>query len=339
MIELAMPIAFCWLYWFQTQAGGLLLEQFRFPAFLSGYESTATKVFATHAILVVLMTAATFIDFDEQTIPDAITIPGTILALVLASISPGYFLPTSMIDGAALQVVPTTFDSPWFQPGRWMEIDGLWVGLAIWSLWCFALADWRWSSAVARRRGIRRAVNHFVNGLFHYGYWRLLAMIWVLGVVGIVWVWNVHGSSWLGLFSALLGLAVGGGVIWSIRIVASWALHMEAMGFGDVTLMAMIGSFLGWQAAVLAFFLSPFAAIVIVLVRFVITRDTYTPFGPYLCAATIWTILWWDRLYRGWFAEHLLLMGPVLLWLSAMMLGLMAVMLFVWRHIKARLFS
>ncbi len=123
-------------------------------------------------------------------------------------------------------------------------------------------------------------------------------------------------------------------MIWAIRIVATWALNMEAMGFGDVTLMAMIGALIGWQAALIAFFLSPFAAIVIVLVRYIITRDAYTPFGPYLCAGTMLTILWWDRLYSGWLADNLLLMGPILLWLSLAMLGLMAVMLFVWRQIK-----
>jgi leader peptidase (prepilin peptidase) / N-methyltransferase len=105
-----------------------------------------------------------------------------------------------------------------------------------------------------------------------------------------------------------------------------------------VTLMAMIGAFVGWQAALIAFFLSPFAAIVIVLVRYVVTRDAYTPFGPYLCAGMILTILWWDRLYSGWLVNNLLLMGPVLLWFSIAMLGLMAVMLFVWRHIKRLLF-
>ena len=40
-----------------------------------------------------------------------------------------------------------------------------------------------------------------------------------------------------------------------VRVLGSQVLRREAMGFGDVTLMAMIGAFLGWQAAVLTFFL------------------------------------------------------------------------------------
>ena len=334
LIELAMPAALIWLHWFETQSGGLLPEQLRFPQFLNGYEPTATPIFFTHAVLLILMVAATFIDFDERTIPDVITIPGTLVALLFASITTEIFMPTSLLMGGVLQVIPTTFDSPWFAPQQWMLTRGLFTGLAIWSVWCFALADWRWSGALVRRRGLSRALRHFVDGLFHYGFWKVLAVIWCVGTVGILWVWNLNGSAWLGLFSSLVGLAVGGGVIWAIRIVATWALNMEAMGFGDVTLMAMIGAMVGWQASLIAFFLSPFAAIVIVLVRYLITRDTYTPFGPYLCAGTMMTIIWWDRLYSGWLANNLLLMGAFLLWLAVAMLGLMAFMLFVWRHLK-----
>ena len=59
--------------------------------------------------------------------------------------------------------------------------------------------------------------------------------------------------------SALLGLLVGVGLD-SVRPqdAPAFVFRREAMGFGDVTLMGMIGAFLGWQAAVLTFFLGPF---------------------------------------------------------------------------------
>ena len=66
-------------------------------------------------------------------------------------------------------------------------------------------------------------------------------------------------SAWAGLLTALVGLVGSGGIVWAVRLIGTAALRREAMGFGDVTLMMMIGTFLGWQACLIAFFLAPFA--------------------------------------------------------------------------------
>lgn len=340
LIEIGTALGLMWLYQFETQTGGQLPATLRIPAFLPIVEPMLTTMFFVHAILVVLMVAATFVDFDERTIPDIITIPGTIIAVVIAAVGIPMFLPTALpVARFATAVASTTYDSPWFTSVNIVTKQGVGIGLLIWSAWCFALADRRWSAVIFRRRGLRRALKHFVDGLFHYGFWKVLVAIWLLGIVGITCVWMLGGTHWQGLLTSLVGLAVGGGVIWAIRIVATWALNVEAMGFGDVTLMAMIGAMIGWQAALVAFFLSPFAAIAIVLVRYVITRDTYTPYGPYLCAGTVLTLVRWDQLYNGWLASNLLFMGSMLLWLCIGMLGLMGAMLFVWRRIKMVIFA
>lgn len=86
-------------------------------------------------------------------------------------------------------------------------------------------------------------------------------------------------------WDALIGVIVGGGVIWTIRAVGSWALAQEAMGFGDVKLMAFLGGFLGWENTLVAIFLAAFVgSIVGVSMRFAGKLEKYgaIPFGPYL---------------------------------------------------------
>ena len=78
------------------------------------------------------------------------------------------------------------------------------------------------------------------------------------------------------------------------------------------------------------------AAIVIVLIYFIVTRNSEIPFGPYLCAGTLITVFLWDRLVSGWFLANLAILGPFLLWLFIALTGIMGVMLFVWRLIKER---
>jgi leader peptidase (prepilin peptidase)/N-methyltransferase len=56
----------------------------------------------------------------------------------------------------------------------------------------------------------------------------------------------------------LVGAAVGAGIINLTRFLGTLAFRREAMGIGDVYLMAAIGGCLGWEAAVLVFLVAPF---------------------------------------------------------------------------------
>ncbi len=110
----------------------------------------------------------------------------------------------------------------------------------------------------------------------------------------------------------LLGLVVTGGLVWLVRIVAGFIARREAMGFGDVTLMAMIGSFLGWQAGVLTFFLGPFFGLPVSFSKLMIkyskkwlglpisARDNELPFGPYLVMGAITLMIGWHHIWGGW---------------------------------------
>ncbi len=347
LIELGLAIAIPALYLFETQNGGMLAESLQVPEVLQlpWLITWGHRIFLGHAVLLMLMVAATFIDFDEQTIPDIITVPGTLFALLLGAISYWGFMPISLpIGDAPTSLHQATFGVPWFPeprgPGasdfeKWWTSTGLLCGLAIWSGWCFALADRR----LIMRKGYAKAIEFFCAGLVRHATWKWLLGIWIAGLIAISIVFQLGGIHWHGLLSSLIGLAVGGGVVWAIRIVASNAMGVEAMGFGDVTLMAMIGAFLGWQAAVAAFFLAPFAAIVIVIIQFMVTREPRIPFGPYLCAGAALTVIGWDRVMNQWFLPNLYFLGSFIFWLSFGMLTLMGGMLFVWRHIKQRIFA
>jgi prepilin signal peptidase PulO-like enzyme (type II secretory pathway) len=120
-------------------------------------------------------------------------------------------------------------------------------------------------------------------------------------------------------------MAIGGGLVWIVRIVASAALHREAMGFGDVTLLAMIGAFLGWQAAVAVFFLAPLAGVVVGLGRLLFRGEKEIPYGPFLCLAAVATVLAWPAIWD--FGDRYFSLGWMLIAILVGCLGLMVVLL------------
>jgi leader peptidase (prepilin peptidase)/N-methyltransferase len=192
--------------------------------------AAALLVWLYHALLVSLLLAATFIDYDLTIIPDEITVTGMVLAVGLGTLFP--------------EIRP--------EPAlRHTSLEGLVVGL--------------------------------------------------------------------------VGLFVGGGLTEFFRRGGTLVLRREAMGFGDVTLMAMIGAFLGWQGAVLTFFIAPFFGLAHALwklVRYVAkcltgdqlsSADREIPFGPYLSMAAVALVLAWRWLWPNW-ASNLFATLPVVFW-------------------------
>ena len=122
-------------------------------------------------------------------------------------------------------------------------------------------------------------------------------------------------THWGGFWVGILGMFAGAGVTQTVRIVGSLAFRKEAMGFGDVTLMAMIGAFLGWQAALLTFFIAPFFGLSHALWKMLLfvakyltgkrssAADREIPFGPYLSMAALSLMLSWQWLWRVWAKE------------------------------------
>ena len=340
LIEVGMAVLACLLYKFESVDFSLLtaiqLAEFQqLPGFAGLFSHWMHYLFFCHLLLLVLMTMATFIDFDERTVPDFITVPGTLLGLILSAISYEIFLPYVLYANNTVYLEPTLLTAPYGVDPWISTAGGLMLGLSLFAGWCFAIADRR----IILRKGWRKGVEFFFAGLVRNPAWKLLFVIWLVGTIGIVGVWFIGGSHWSSLLTGLAGMAIGGGSVWAVRIAAGHALRQEAMGFGDVTLMAMIGTFIGWQASLIAFALAPMTAIVIVLVQYALTRNRVVAFGPYLCAGTIVTILFWPLLWSE-FGVVAFGLGPKILFtILISLLLIMWAMLLIWGWIKRNLFG
>lgn len=95
----------------------------------------------------------------------------------------------------------------------------------------------------------------------------------------------------LGLVNGLIGLLVGGGILWVLAWASPYLFGKEGMGGGDIKLLGMIGAFLGWKPALMTIMVGSFLGSVVgvtLIAARVIKREDYIPFGPFLvCGALI----------------------------------------------------
>jgi leader peptidase (prepilin peptidase)/N-methyltransferase len=173
-------------------------------------------------MLISLLIAATVTDLYEYVIPDAITIPGTIFAVAVATASGD------------------------------TQIIHVWV-------------DWT-------RENVGQYGPYLPHWLKNHPHW--------------------HGLAW-----SLAGATAGAGITALTRLIASLILRQEALGFGDVTLMAMIGAFMGWQPVVFVFLLAPFCGVVIAVLLRLLSNRSFVPYGPFLAGSAFVVLCFWRSIW------------------------------------------
>jgi leader peptidase (prepilin peptidase) / N-methyltransferase len=157
------------------------------------------------------------------------------------------------------------------------------------------------------------------DGFTVFGLLFLLATSLVAGIQG-------DQGIFAGPWDALIGACAGAGVVSIVGWLGEVALKKEAMGFGDVTLMAVVGAAVGPGRALLVLFLgaalgaTAFLLVVIPVMKLRSGRAVpvpagpvdpgetntglpHVPFGVFLAPAALVALVWGNELvswYLGW---------------------------------------
>ncbi|MCA9086711.1 MAG: prepilin peptidase [Planctomycetaceae bacterium] len=207
-----------------------------------------------HLLLIFLLWVATLTDLLDYVIPDEVTMGGSVLAVILATLS------------GELQMVH------------------IWVN---------------WDLAIEGIRG-----PWLPEWMDHHR--------------------HLHGFAW-----SITGLLTGGSLTWLLRWLSGRILGQPSLGLGDVTLMMLIGAFLGWQSTLCVLAMAPMTGAVIGLSSMLLRGKGFVAYGPYLaCSAflvmCLWRWLWADFLTLRDIFSH----WPSVLSLVGCSFGLLCVLLF-----------
>jgi leader peptidase (prepilin peptidase) / N-methyltransferase len=149
----------------------------------------------------------------------------------------------------------------------------------------------------------------------------VFGLVWVLATAGIAWFVQSNGM-FASPVAAVFGACTGAGAIAIVGWLGEIAFRREAMGFGDVTLMAFAGAALGPGRSLLTIFLGAVLALVgLVIMRLAGISDKFAmpaeptvagaetvldhdadsshrhvPFGVFLAPAALIALLWGEAL-------------------------------------------
>jgi leader peptidase (prepilin peptidase)/N-methyltransferase len=97
-------------------------------------------------------------------------------------------------------------------------------------------------------------------------------------------------------------------LFWGIRVVGGWVFKQEAMGWGDIKMMAMVGAFVGWKNVFITLFLGALTGSVVyvpLLLRDLRNMQRHeVPFGVFLAIAAAITFVSGDSII-SWYLQFL----------------------------------
>jgi len=101
-----------------------------------------------------------------------------------------------------------------------------------------------------------------------------------------------------GLGSAIFGYVIGGLWVWATRILGTLAFNKEAMGMGDVHILAAVGAVTGWIVPSLTFFITPFIGLGWALYVWIGRKQSVIAYGPLLATGCLAVMLFYDPILR-----------------------------------------
>lgn len=100
---------------------------------------------------------------------------------------------------------------------------------------------------------------------------------------------------WLSFRNAVIGVLLGGGILYLIAVGYQLIAKREGMGGGDIKLLGMLGAFLGWKAIFPIILIASLLGTAVGVPWMLLRRKEATvaiPFGPFLAAAGLVFLFW-----------------------------------------------
>jgi len=288
--------------------------------------SHSWPTFLTHAALLCALLACSIIDIEHWIVPLEVCWVVSVLGIAVSAAAPHQWIPKVSAETGAMSIG---------------ALIGLAVGLALlnrgWLRRSFIDAEepnlhpsaepnsGQVKESKAKPKAVAVTKSHGVNPRIEV----LRELLFLLPAISMAliarallshipslqagWHWLTTGTTGLhvnGLTAALFGYLVAAIWIWGVRILGTLVFGKEAMGLGDVHLLAAVGAVTGWIVPSIAFFLAPFFALAWAVYLWLRRNQRELPYGPWLATATLVILIFYDLIIRllGPYAE--IIRGP-----------------------------